>query len=110
MTDESYLERVMAQIIKDEGLPTPIREYRVLEPRKWRGDFVWLEPKVLLEVEGGIWTGGRHTRGQGFVKDCEKYNSCALAGFLVLRVTKEHIWNGKALEWLKLALDTDSEQ
>lgn len=104
---ESYLERIMAALIKDATLPAPIREFRLCDDRKWRGDFVWVLPddkKVLVEVEGGVWSNGRHSRGIGFISDCEKYNEAALRGFVVLRVTKEHIENGKAIEWITRAL------
>ena len=103
---QSYLERIAQKLIKDAGLPNPILEYKFCEQRKWRGDFVWLEPrKVLLEIEGGIWSQGRHTRGKGFTNDCEKLNTASLQGFLVLRVTKYHLISGDALKWLKLALN-----
>lgn len=104
---ESYLERITEALIKDAGLPTPIREFRLCEDRKWRGDFVWAltdDRKVLLEVEGAVWSNGRHTRGSGFIKDCEKYNECAIRGFTVIRVTAEHVKNGQMIEWVKRAL------
>jgi len=105
---ESYLERIFAALIKAEGLPEPIREFKLCDDRRWRGDFVWLKPRrVLVEIEGGIWLGakGRHTNGKGFLEDCHKYNEAALRGFLVIRVCKEHINDGSALEWLKRALN-----
>ncbi len=67
------------------GLPSPTPEHRFHPSRKWRFDYCWPEAKVALEVEGGVWTGGRHTRGSGFVKDMEKYNAAALLGWRVVR-------------------------
>src|SRR5688572_10984501 len=69
------------------GLPEPTPEHRFSPPRKWRFDFAWPDHRVALEVEGGAFTRGRHTRGAGFVKDMEKYNTATLAGWRVLRVT-----------------------
>ena len=40
---------------------------------------------VALEVEGGAYTNGRHTRGAGFVADMTKYNEATANGWLVLR-------------------------
>jgi very-short-patch-repair endonuclease len=64
-----------------------VPEYRFHPTRKWRFDFAWPENKRAMEVEGGVWTGGRHTRGSGFLKDCEKYNAAASLGWRVFRFT-----------------------
>lgn len=105
---KSYLETIVGALIKHEGIHSPIREFRLCDDRKWRGDFVWPKEKVWLEVEGGIWNGGRHTSGPGFLADCEKYNEVALRGYKLIRITKEHIDNGKAIEWIKRALSTNN--
>jgi hypothetical protein len=68
-------------------LPVPVQEYRFAAPRRWRFDYAWPDRLVALEVEGGIWTGGRHTRGAGFEKDIHKYNAAALVGWRLFRTT-----------------------
>lgn len=65
-------------------------EYRFAPPRRWRFDFALVEHRIAIEVEGGAFTRGRHTRGVGFVKDMEKYNAAAVAGWWVLRYTPDH--------------------
>ena len=100
----SQLEEQLALLIDDAGLPVPECEHRFHQTRRWRFDFAWPEYKVSCEVEGGIWSGGRHVRGRGFQKDCTKYNEAALAGWIVIRVTAHHIETGKALVWLRRAL------
>ncbi len=67
------------------GLPAPLREFRFHALRRWRFDYVWPLERVALEVEGGVWSGGRHTRGAGFLGDVEKYNEAAAGGWYVLR-------------------------
>lgn len=86
----SFLEEVLAQDLKDEGIPFE-REYRFDPERKWRADFA-LPGKVLVEVEGGAWD-GRHTRGDGFIRDAEKYAAAARLGFVVLRFTSPQVQN-----------------
>jgi len=54
-----------------------------------------------MEVEGAVFVAGRHTRGSGFLADCEKYNEATLLGWSVLRVTDRHIKSGLALDWLQ---------
>lgn len=105
---ESYLERITAAILKDAGIPTPIREFRFCEARRWRGDFVWVigNKKVMLEVEGGTFMkNSGHASGTGIQRDIEKGNEAALLGYTVIRATKLHIINGQMLEWIKRALD-----
>lgn len=82
-------------------IPTPVAEYRFAPPRRWRLDFAWPEQKLALEVEGGIWTGGRHTRGSGFIGDMEKYNTLAIMRWHLLRVTPAQIKSGEAATLVK---------
>jgi very-short-patch-repair endonuclease len=107
---KSELEETLLLFIKAEGLPIPEREYAfALEAlgRRWRFDFAYPERKIGIECEGGTWAKGRHTRGSGFAKDCEKYNTAATMGWAVLRFTKDMIDNGDAIETIKEALCSD---
>lgn len=83
-------------LLKRLGLPIPVTEYRfdradtiATKARQWRFDYAYVEQRVALEVEGGVWTGGRHTRGAGFLKDMAKYNRAAILGWRVLRTTPD---------------------
>jgi hypothetical protein len=87
------------------GLPDgAVAEYRFHPRRRWRFDWAWPSARVALEIEGGAWTQGRHTRGKGFVADMEKYNAATLAGWRVLRVTPQQFENGEAGRLVRLAL------
>ena len=79
------------------------REVRFHPVRRWRFDF--LLGRVAVEVDGGTWAGGRHTRGAGFEKDAEKLNEAALLGFVVLRFTGAMVRDGRALEAISRALE-----
>jgi hypothetical protein len=94
--------------IRATKLPAPTLEYRFARnlkpPRQWRFDLCYQERMLAIEVEGGSWIGGRHTRGSGFEEDCEKYNEAAITGWSVLRVTGDMIASGKALGFIERAL------
>lgn len=94
---------LLAQIVL-AGLPIPEREVCLIPGRRFRTDFFFPEARLAVEVDGGVWTGGRHTTGQGFTQDCEKTNELTLLGYRVLRVTPEHIRSGKALAWIERGL------
>jgi len=86
------------------GFPAPEREYLFHRKRKWRFDFAWPALLIAMEVEGGVWSGGRHVRGEGYEGDCEKYNEAQMAGWMVLRFTPGMIKQGKANTVLEHAL------
>ncbi|NBW16693.1 MAG: hypothetical protein EBR82_52820 [Caulobacteraceae bacterium] len=70
--------------------PALLPEYRFHPTRKWRLDW-FHESGVCVEIEGGIWIKGRHTRGKGFLADIEKYNALAERGILLFRVPANEI-------------------
>lgn len=88
-------------IWKAFGLPDPTPEYRFHPKRKWRFDYAWLSYRVAVEIEGGIWTGGRHTRGLGFMKDMEKYNAAAALGWRIFRFTPKELRDGVVQQMMK---------
>jgi len=81
------------------------KEFRFHHTRRWRFDFAWPEKKVALEIEGGIWSGGRHTNPKGFISDCEKYNTALADGWRVIRCPAVHISKEFMIEWLTAVLD-----
>jgi very-short-patch-repair endonuclease len=84
-------EIIMRIILGSLDIPQPKKEHQFLSTRKFRFDYAWIEQKIALEVEGGVWIQGRHTRGAGFVKDMEKYNLACVAGWKVLRFTPQQL-------------------
>jgi len=101
---KSELEEELALLMAVEGLPQPEREYRFHETRKWRFDFAWPRVKLAVECDGGLFSGGRHTRGAGYAKDTEKFNTAVLLGWRVLHFTKQQIASGNALKTIWEAL------
>lgn len=102
---ESRLEDDLYHQLRMAGLPLPETQYQFADKRRWRFDFAWPDRMLAVEVEGGVWTRGRHQRPLGFLGDCEKYNVAAIRGWTVIRVAAPHINNGKALMWVEAALD-----
>ncbi len=86
----SVLERAWAtrwaQLAPPDA-PVYCAEYRFHPTRKWRFDCAFPDRKVAVELEGGTYTGGRHTRGKGYEQDIEKYNAAVVLGWRLLRFT-----------------------
>lgn len=76
-------------------------EYKFHPTRKFRFDYAFPHAKIALEIEGGVWIGGRHTSGAGFTKDMEKYNEAGLLGWKIFRVTPQQVKNGQAIMLLE---------
>ena len=101
----STLEDTLERQISYLGLPHAEREWRFAPPRRWRADFCWPEEGLIVEAQGGIWVGGRHTRGgRAFLNECERLNAMTLAGFRVLWYCREHIESGTAITQIQEAL------
>lgn len=92
----------LVKLCRAAGLPEPLPEYKFHPLRKWRADYCWPIHKVIVEVEGGVWTQGRHTRGAGFIADMAKYNAAALLGFRLLRYAPQQL--GQAIADLRVML------
>ena len=103
------LENTLLLQIRAAGLPEPEREHRFCPHRRWRFDFSWREHLIACECEGGVFSGGRHTRGKGFSNDCEKYNYAAVIGWRVFRFTGDMIDSGRALWFLETVLKEEEE-
>jgi very-short-patch-repair endonuclease len=76
-------------------------EHKFDDVRRWRFDFASVSLRIAIEVEGGAYTQGRHTRGAGFIGDMEKYNRAVVLGWRVLRYTPTQMQDGFFVKDLK---------
>lgn len=81
------------------------KELKFHPERKWRFDYAIPEYKIAIEVEGGVWTGGRHTRSQGFLGDVEKYNAAAVLGWRLLRVVPTTLMSSNTLQMIHQCIE-----
>ena len=96
----STLEAQFLASLLAAGLPEPGREVQVQPGRRWRFDFAYPERGIAMEVEGGTYSGGRHTRGHGFHADCEKYNAATAQGWRVYRFDGPMVRSGAAARFM----------
>lgn len=86
------------------GLPEPTPEVKFHPERKWKADFCWVAQRLILEIQGGIFTGGRHVRGAALLKEMEKLNAAAKLGYRVMYCTPRDIETGSIFNELAEAL------
>ena len=104
-------EQSFELLLKSHRIPY-LREYRFHHTRRWRFDFVILktadgdaeELKIAVEIEGGIFTHGRHSRSTGMLGDMIKYNQEILLGPRILRYGTGQI-HAQCVEDINILLD-----
>lgn len=85
-----------------------VREYKFCKQRKWKNDYFLPDLNLAIEVEGGVWSGGRHVRGQGYLNDMEKYNALTMADIKLLRIDTDRL-NSSYFKQLILELKNNSK-
>ena len=103
-TDGAGLELAMLRQIRAMGLAEPETQYRFATGRHWRADFAWPYHRLLVEVDGGVWVGGRHVQPLGYIADRRRDCEAVCSDWSVLRVTREMIEDGTAVEFIRRAL------
>lgn len=78
-----------------------IREHRFNLERKFRFDVAAPSFLAAAEIQGGIWTQGRHSRGAGMQADMEKLNLAVTTGWRVLLLSTADVLNGRDLDHLR---------
>ena len=103
-------ERWVQQFVRDckaIGLPEPLygtRELVFHPTRMWRFDVAWPAYKTAVEIDGGVYAKGRHTRGAGYEEDCRKLAEAYLLGWTVFRFSTGMVKNGEAVAFIERAL------
>lgn len=128
-----HQNKLLLQIWRAAAIPAPQAEFRFHPERKWRFDFAWPRriqtitdtdgaaaatvyfPKkhfpggVAVEIQGGCWARGRHTRGAALVKEREKLNHAAALGWRVLFCSPQEAFTKGFADLLKQALKGKAE-
>lgn len=101
------LELELALVIRAHKLDAGmVRQWVPFESIGYAFDFAWPDADVplLVEVQGGIWSGGAHTRPEGVLRDMDKANRANLRGWCVLQVSAADIRSGRAVEMVRQGL------
>lgn len=95
---------VFIQLLKQDLNVVAIPEHKFHPTRKWKFDYAIIDKKIAIEVEGGAFTNGRHTRGVGFINDMEKDNEAVILGWRLIRVTPTQLLTNKTVNFIKRLL------
>lgn len=90
----NVIEIYMAAVMDDFGIPARMYQYLFARPeRQWEADFAWPDARLIVEIDGALYTQGRHVRGDGREKDMERDNWCVMHGWRVLRFSTGQVRN-----------------
>jgi|SRR6185312_1807954 len=96
---------LLAFQLKAHKAPFFEREFRIDPKRRFRIDIFFPKERLAVEVDGGGWINGRHSRGNGMDADAEKSALIARLPARLLRTTPKWIKNGHAVQWILAALN-----
>lgn len=65
----------------------------------------WPDYRLAIEVQGGVFVRGRHTRGAALLKEWEKLNHAAMLGWRVMFVQPNDLCMGAFAEMVQRALE-----
>lgn len=92
---------ITARILASQTGVAWVAEYKFHPVRKWRFDYACVQFKIAIEIEGGVWKRGRHTRALGFIGDMEKYNEAVILGWSLLRFTPQQMNKSESYETIR---------
>jgi hypothetical protein len=87
MRPTNRYQAIIEALCQADGLALPVAELLFAAPRKWRFDFGWISARVALEVQGGLFSGGRHVNGARLLGEHDKVNAAAALGWRVCYCT-----------------------
>lgn len=71
-------------------LPMPTTQYNPGVPgKKFKCDFCWPDYHLIVEIQGGVFNGGRHGRGAGISNDYQRHNLISIQGWRMLYFTPD---------------------
>ncbi len=85
----SKLELAFRSIWSLYGSTAGVGQCLFHETRGWLFDFAWVDRLVALEIQGGSFIRGRHSRGTGMTEDYKKNNAALVLGWRVFYATTD---------------------
>jgi very-short-patch-repair endonuclease len=80
------LEREFSDITAWE-LDYQERYSRSKRSKRYRLDFAHPDSRTGIEIQGGVYSRGRHVTGSGYERDCKKYNLAYTSGWTIFLLT-----------------------
>lgn len=91
MVQSSAAETELAALLRKAKLKGFKRQVKYVPGRKFSADFAFPEQKLIVEVDGGIYTRRAHGSVGGIISDMKRTNFAAINGWRVMRYRPDEI-------------------
>jgi hypothetical protein len=84
----------------------------VYSGRNFRADFVHLDAQVCIEIQGGIYSNGKHGRASGIITDMQKIAIASINNWALIQVpafAKDPFWFDAIAETITNRLSTNQQ-
>lgn len=103
---QSHLEAQVAEDLRNTMLDQGcVPQHPITPKRKWALDFAWPKYRIALEVNGGTYNRGRHSRGTGQRNDYEKWSEASILGWLLILVDSKDVKKKVHIERIQRAME-----
>jgi hypothetical protein len=100
----AYNVEIVKAFFASYQIPEPCFEFYFCESRLFRFDLAWLDSRVAMEVQGGIWNRGGHVRGVLLKREWEKLNLAAGLGWRLLFCEPDDLLTAATARAVKTAI------
>jgi len=88
------------------GLGKGIRQrLKDADMQDWRYDFFFPDSKLAVEINGGNWVQGRHTRADALQSEYRKEYASDVCGHVLIKFDGEMVKSGEAIQRTKQMID-----
>ncbi|MFA3631001.1 hypothetical protein KWF26_16875 [Acinetobacter baumannii] len=102
---QNYLEAEAT--LKEELIELAIgfeSKFQPIHTKHWRFDFHIVKLRLLIEIEGGPWSGGRGGKLSNKAWSLDRYDQAEEMGYKIERFHPDSILSGYVINWIKSEL------
>ncbi len=76
-------------------------KFQPIHTKHWRFDFHIVKLRLLIEIEGGPWSGGRGGKLANKAWSLDRYDQAEEMGFKIERFHPDSVLSGYVIDWIK---------
>lgn len=81
------------------------RKFQPIHTKNWRFDFHIVKLRLLIEIEGGSWSGGRSGKLANKAWSVDRYDKTEELGYKIERFHPDQILSGYVINWIQGQLE-----